>query len=130
MSPQDQQTPQLLFPLKLKAPQVIELLETKYSAELMEEYDITSRRIKNWQGAETQRRLKLAKKTVLATDSASPMAAPAQDLYIGFSVGDLKEMLKSRGLKVGGNKADLLERLRADDTARSMAQALEADTLP
>ena len=119
---------QLLFPLKLKAPQVFELLETKYSADQIEEYDITARRIKNWQGAEKQRRLKLAKKTVLAVDRSSPMAASTSVPYSGYTIPGLKEVLKSRGLKVGGNKADLLERLRADDTARSMAQVLEADS--
>ena len=56
------------------------------------------------------------------------MAASASVPYSGYTIPGLKEVLKSRGLKVGGNKADLLERLRADDTARSMAQVLEADS--
>ena len=122
---------ELLFPLKLKAPQVLELLETKYTDDQLEEYDISARRIKNWQGAEHQRRLKLAKKTVLEAQagSASPMAVSAPDLYAGFTVVDIKELLKGRGLKVGGNKADLLDRVKADDTARNMATVLETDSL-
>ncbi len=33
---------ELLFPLKLKAPQVLELLETKYRDDQLEEYDSTA----------------------------------------------------------------------------------------
>jgi hypothetical protein len=122
---------ELLFPLKLKAPQVLELMETKYNDDQLEEYDITARRIKNWQGAEHQRRLKLAKKKVLEAqaDSTSPMAASAPDPYAGYTVADLKELLKGRGLKVGGNKADLLLRVKADDTARNMVHVLETDSI-
>jgi hypothetical protein len=117
--------------LKLKAPQVLELTETEYNDDQLEEYDLTARRIKNWQGAEHQRRLKLAKKKVreAQADSTSPMAASTPDLYARFAVADLKELLKSRGLKVGGNKADLVDRVKADDTARNMAQVLETDSL-
>ena len=73
----------------------------------------------------------MAKKTVLEAQagSASPMAASAPDLYAIFNVADLKELLKGRGLKVGGNKADLVDRVKADDTARNMAQVLETDSL-
>jgi len=57
--------------------------------------------------------------------SASPMAASAPDPYAGYTVADLKELLKGRGLKVGGNKADLLLRVKADETARNMVHVLE-----
>ena len=59
-----------LFPLKLKGPQVLELLELKYTADFIEDNDITARRIKNWQGAENQRRVKAAK-LVAAQSGAS-----------------------------------------------------------
>ena len=46
-----------------------------------------------------------------------------------FTVADLNELLKGRGLKVGGNKADLLLRVKADDTARNMVHVLETDSI-
>jgi len=80
-----------LFPLKLKGPQVLELLQSTFSAEKLEESDITARRITNWQGAELQRRLKSAKKTALtapASASASASASSAIVLASSASVTD------------------------------------------
>ncbi len=74
--------------------------------------------------------MKLAKKKVLDAqgDSTSPMATSGPDLYAGFHFADLKKLLKGRGLKVGGNKADLVDRVKADHTARNMAQILNTPT--
>ena len=49
-----------------------------------------------------------------ADDGAAP--APAAD-YTTLTVAKLKNELRSRGLKVGGNKADLVGRLQEDDAA-------------
>jgi hypothetical protein len=75
--------------------------------------------------------LKLAKNTGLEAQagSASPIAASAPDPYAGCTVVELKELLKGSVIKVAGNKADPLDRLKADDTARNMVNVMEPDSL-
>ena len=115
-----------LFPLKLKGPQVLELLGMKYPADFIEENEITARRIKNWQGAENQRRVKAAKQMALLAGSAS--GASADPLCTKISVAGLKDQLNNRGLKTSGVKADLVARLLEDDEARAVSQALSDAT--
>ena len=115
-----------LFPLKLKGPQVLELLGMKYPADFIEENEITARRIKNWQGAENQRRVKAAKQMALLAGSAS--GASADPLCTKISVAGLKDQLNNRGLKTSGVKADLVARLLQDDEARAVSQALSDAT--
>ena len=38
-------------------------------------------------------------------------------------------MIASQGVKVGGNKEDLLHPVKADDTARNMVHVLETDSI-
>ena len=48
---------------------------------------------------------------------ASPTATAATD-WASLTVAKLKDELRSRGLKVGGKKAELIERLQEDDMSR------------
>ena len=112
-----------LFPLKLKGPQVLELLELKYPAQFIEDNDITARRIKNWQGAESQRRVKAAKQVASQTGGVGSSSGGSD--FTNLSVAVLKEQLKSKGLRTSGLKAELVARLQQDEEARKVVQALE-----
>ena len=112
-----------LFPLKLKGPQVLELLELKYPAQFIEDNDITARRIKNWQGAESQRRVKAAKQVASQTGGVGSSSGGSD--FTNLSVAVLKEQLKSKGLRTSGPKAELVARLQQDEEARKVVQALE-----
>jgi hypothetical protein len=114
-----------LFSLKLKAPQVLELLEIEHGTEYLEEHEITTRRIKSWQGSEHQRRVKKAKlKVVAETASSGPssssgtLLAPVEGKYSGMNNTAMQDLLVSRGLKRSGVKAELITRLEQDDLAR------------
>lgn len=48
----------------------------------------------------------------------------ANDSYKYWSVASLKEELKNRGLKVGGKKADLVQRLFNDDAKKEQEQGI------
>jgi hypothetical protein len=48
---------------------------------------------------------------------ASPTATAATD-WASLTVAKLKDELRSRGLKVGGKKAELIQRLEEDDMSR------------
>ena len=59
------------------------------------------------------------------TDSVS--AVLSSSAYVAMTVPMLKETLKNRRLKVGGNKADLIQRLETDDLAQRMDQILHSE---
>ncbi len=59
------------------------------------------------------------------TDSVP--AVPSGRVYSDMTLLGLKEILKSRRLKVSGNKADLIQRLETDDLAQRMDQILHSE---
>ena len=50
-----------------------------------------------------------------------------EDGYIDMTVLELKQSLKTRGLAMGGNKAELIQRLRLDDAGSETSEEAPAD---
>lgn len=63
-----------------------------------------------------------------AGTSQDEAAEPNEDIYEAETVVSLRELLKSRDLPTTGNKAELVERLHADDAAVDDEESDEDET--